>query len=121
MGSGGCPREARDAGARHSSRASPSTLPKADDPGHPARTITAAAARVRRLLSRASSRLVKDREATGQLIVSEKDFTFQIRSAYSLMARSEEKKPLRAVFSSDSRVQRPRSAHVPLMASWARR
>ena len=56
-----------------------------------------------------------------QVIVTGNGSARQIRSAYSRIERSEEKKPLRALLSSDMRFQAPRSAQAWLTRSWASR
>ena len=60
-------------------------------------------------------------QRTSQVISTFRASTFQMFWQYSAMERSEEKKPVRAVFSSDMRFQCIRSVQARLTASWARR
>ena len=57
---------------------------------------------------------------TSQVISTLSGSTDQMFRQYSVMDRSEEKKPVRAVFSSDIRFQCIRSLQARLTASWAR-
>jgi len=60
-------------------------------------------------------------QRTSQVISTLRGSTFQMFLQYSPMDRSEEKNPVRAVFSSDMRFQCMRSVQARLTASWARR
>ena len=60
-------------------------------------------------------------QRTSQVISTLSGSTLQMLLQYSLMDRSEEKKPVRAVLSSDIRFQCIRSVQARLTASWARR
>ena len=58
-------------------------------------------------------------QRTSQVISTFRGSTFQMLLQYSAMERSEEKKPVRAVFSTDIRFQCIRSVQARLTASWA--
>ena len=58
-------------------------------------------------------------QRTSQLISTLRGSTFQMLLQYSAMERSDEKKPVRAVLSTDIRFQCMRSVQARLTASWA--